>query len=280
MLYPPVVEEILFSTPLIRSLVKCVGHSELFAAVPKQYEWVLENNPYLTAQLLYDKNPSKSITGFRDLRADYLLDFTGSANIRWFKNRLRVMDFSLPSKIVREFRAMENRKAALGFYLKSSFDLLRVFDLEEDGDKIDFFYGHNESFLRQSIPGSFIGNYAVIDIPDEIDKGVDIDSQLSELISRIERPVVLCGLEKWRGTGEEVMRRTGCTILSTCGDFTLQEQVFVRAGARVLINIEKGRELWSMVFDKSHYYIDIAALPEGWNNQVKEIRTEMRKDVQ
>ena len=72
------------------------------------------------------------------------------------------------------------------------------------------------------------------------------------------------------------MRRTGCTILGTCGDFSEQEQVYIRSGARILLNIEKGKEIWSMVFNKPHFYIDVDAAPDSWKGQIREMRNYLK----
>ncbi len=271
-LLPPNLEEILFSTPLIRSLIKSVEHAEVISAVPKQFGWVLENNPYVSSQLLYENTPSKHIKEFRDLNADYLVDLTGGKNVRWFKNRLRIMDFTFSYKTIKSFRGLKSTSDIFGSYLRAGLELLGVFDLEDDGGGIDYFYGHYKPFVEQALPESFLKNYAVLDMPEKMDSESDVIEKLSSLISMIERPVVLCGSGIWRKAGEAIMKNTGCTILSTCGDFTDQEQVFLRADAGVLINIERGKEIWALIFDKPHSYINIAEAPGSWKDEITSIR--------
>lgn len=270
-LHPPSTEEILFATPVIRRVVKQVEHAEVIAAVPEGYEWLLEDNPYVSAQIVYNRFPSNNITEFRGVRADYLIDLSGERTA-WFKNRLGVMDFSLKKKIRIKINAQDSKKASFEEFKKEVYQLLNVFDLEADGDGLDFFYGHNKGFVEKAVPPSFLGGYAMLDMPDYYREDIDITGPLSELISRIERPVVLNGKKEWRACGEEVMRRTGCTILSTCGDFNEKEQVYIRAGAKVLINIEPGREIWSMVFNKEHFYFNLSDNPGAWSESVDAIR--------
>lgn len=272
LLLPPSVEEILFSTPLIRSIIKDIDHSEVYCAVPKGFEWLLENNPYVSGQIIFDKKPSENMEGFRNVRADYLVDLTGGKNALWFKNRLKIMDFTLSYREISKIRALGELSKAFKLFLDLSFDLLRVFDLKYDDQGMDYFYGHNKSFIEKAIPESFIDGYALIDIPDMIGRDTDLTARLSDLISRIERPVVLCCDKKWKETGEEVMRRTGCTILSTCGDFNEQEKVFARAGSKVILNLKERQGIWSMIFDKPHYYFDLSQEPEKWRKEIDEIR--------
>jgi len=270
-LYPADIAEILFSTPIIRSIVKSVEQAEVFAAVPEQLQWVLENNPYVDSQLLYEKNPSKSINNFRDLNADYLIDLTGGKQTRWFKNRLRVMDFSLSHKILRQIRNMTSRQDARDSYRQAGLELLKVFDLADEGKSLDYYYAHDNQFLERALPESFLDNYGILDLPLHDPDKKDIAEPISDLISRIDRPLVLCGSEKWRLTGEEIMRRTGCTVLSTCGDFSDKEQVVLRSGARVLIDVEKSSEIWPMVFEKPHFFVDLSAPNESWKEKVENI---------
>lgn len=257
--------------------MKSVDHAEIICAVPKQFHWVLENNPYVSSQLLYENSLSKSLKEFKSLEADYLVDFTGGKNAAWFKNRLRVMDFTMPYKKLIHYRGLESKVEAYANFCSAGFKLLEAFDLVDDGQGMDYFYGHNKAFVKDALPESFIENYAVLDMPQYKSDDIDFAGPVSELISRIERPLVLCGGEEWRLTGEEIMRRTGCTILSTCGDFSEQEQVFLRTGSKVLISIEKGKELWSMVFEKPHFYIDISISPVAWKEQVEGIRNYLRQ---
>lgn len=276
-LHPADTSEILFSTPLIRALVKSVEYAEVISAVPKEFQWLLENNPYLSSVISFDKNPKKEINLFRDVGADYLIDLNTGRKNSWFKNRLRVMDFTMTKKDLKYCKGLESKEESFDFYSRTGFDLLSPFDLEDDGQGMDFFYGHNKSFVKDALPESFLENYAVLEMPIVKLEDYDYAGPVSELISRIERPIVLCGGEEWRSTGEEIMRRTGCTILSTCGDFTDQEKVFISAGARVLLNIEKGKEIWAMVLDKPNYFIDISTRPESWKMQVDSIRKHLRQ---
>ncbi len=276
-LLPPVLEEILFSTSLIRSIIKSLDYAEVITAVPKQFHWVLENNPYISSQILYEKSPSKNLREFKDVEADYIVDLTGGKGTSWFKNRIRVMDFTMPYKKLKHYQNLVSKPEAFENFRGVGFDLLSAFDLEDDGQGMDYFYGHNKTFVENALPESFLENYAVLDLPAEMPEGIDFSDPLSELISRIERPLVLCGSEQWRLTGEKIMRNTGCTILSTCGDFSEQEQVFIRSDAKVLLNIEEGKEIWSMVFDKPHFFIEIDKTPDSWKGQVESIRNYLKQ---
>ncbi len=277
-LHPPDSAEILFSTPLIRAIVKSVKYAEVICAVPKQYHWLLENNPFVSSLILFDQNPSKNIEEFRNVKADYLIDLTGGMKTSRFKNRMRVVDFTFPYKKLRNIRSLTSRLEAGDLYRQAGMELLSMFDLVEDGSVLDLFYSHNRTFLERALPESFLDSYAVLDMPAPGSGEEDIAEPLSELISRIEHPLVLCGGEQWRPSGEEIMRKTGCTILSTCGDFTEQEQVYIRSGARVLLNIEKGREIWSMVLKKPHFFVDISAVPSSWKEQVESIRNYLKQE--
>ena len=275
-LHPPDSAEILFSTPLIRALVKTVEFAEVISAVPKQFHWLLENNPFVSSQVLYEQHPSKSIEKFRSVKADYLIDLTGGTKTSWFKNRMRVVDFTIPYKKLRHIRGTISKLEAGDLYRRAGMELLSVFDLVDDGPELDLFYSHNRIFLERTLPESFLDAYAVLDMPAPGSEEEDIAGPVSELISRIERPLVLCGSEQWRLSGEEIMRKTGCTILSTCGDFTEQEQVYIKSGAKVLLNIEKGREIWSMVLKKPHFFVDITAASDSWKEEVDSIRNYLK----
>lgn len=276
-LHPPSIEEILYSTPLIRSLIKSVEQSEIISAVPASYSWALENNPYISELLVIDKPMPKLLNSFKDLKADYLVDLTGGKKLGLFKNRLRVMDFTLHYKKINELHGIETCREASAFYMKAGLDLLSVFDLEDVDPALDLFYGHNKTFVQKALPESFLGNYAVLDMPDEHENEDYVVDKLSELISMIERPIVMCGIEKWRMAGEEIMRRTGCIMISTIGDFSEQGYTFIKAEANVLINIEKHQDLWSMVFNRPHFFIDISNNSTEWRGQIHSIRNCLSK---
>ena len=115
-----------------------------------------------------------------------------------------VMDFTFSYKTIKEFKGFESTIDAYTAYLKAGFKLLSVFDLEDDGGGMDYLYGHNKLFVEHALPESFLGNYAVLDMPDKFEEEGQTIDKLSELISIIERPVVLCGIEQWRKAGEEI----------------------------------------------------------------------------
>jgi len=142
---------------------------------------------------------------------DYLIDLVGGLTTRRFKNRLKVLDFTLkPSRRSEMITEMMQR--------------LSVFDLTDDSAGPELFAG---DFDRDNLPESFFKGYLslFLDNLPEILPGDPLEEYLVTLINLSGRYVAICGTETYRPLADRIGTKVGCSAFAACGDFSQDEMV-------------------------------------------------------
>lgn len=120
-LHPDDPGEILLATALIRCLKTQVEEALVYSVVKECHHWLLDSNPYLDDIFVYQENPMELLDQLKDFLPDYLIDLNGGREVRRFKNRLKVLDFSI------------NRKNIGDQWSKRAFETCTLFDVQDDG---------------------------------------------------------------------------------------------------------------------------------------------------
>lgn len=222
MLLPDHPGKILSATPLIRGLKKQVEESYVYAMVRSSCAWLIRENPHVDEILVWQDKPDEQIPNVRDLLPDYFINLDELKTYRRLQRKTRVLEFKVPG----------TRRSEQVAYSERIFKTVYLFDVEDDGQGIDFSY---PPFNPEWLPEKFLGGYAVLslEVPPALKRLADDD--LVELVSLIEKPLVVTGPAGERGLAERIGQRTGCTVFPTCGDFPDPETASLMAASKGVI---------------------------------------------
>jgi len=228
-LHPDNPEEILYATALIRCLKTQVEEAQVFSVVKETHRWLLEFNPYLDEIFPYQENPRELLDQLKDFLPDYLIDLDGGREVRRFKNRLKVLDFTI------------NRKNIGDQWTQRAFETCTLFDVQDDGKRQQM---ETSLQYKELLPGDFLQGYLVLAL-DSSGKGSCItDEQIIQLVVMIEKPLVITGNRNNRGLADRIGQATGCAVFPTCGDLTHQDIASVLCHARGALVLDPS---WSQV---------------------------------
>jgi hypothetical protein len=200
--------EIIASTALIRCIKNQVEGAEIFSVVREDVAWLLSANPYISDLFTFTKTPEELATHLRDLLPDYLIDLHGGREVRRFKNRLKVLDFT-----IRNSKSPET-------WLEHAFATCQLFDVQDDGLGKQLFAGEQYIDL---LPGSFHNGYLVLSLDrDPVTQSVS-DESIIEMVVMTEKPMVITGPAKYRSLADRIGQSTGCAVFPTCGDLNPEE---------------------------------------------------------
>jgi len=248
-LLPDLPEVIISSTPLIRCLTRQVDNSSVYVALPEAHTWMIEGNPSVEKSLSYREKPDELIDEVRDLLPDYLIDLEGKRLFRRLKRKTKILDFCIGRVKRTEANTARERM----------FRTVHLFDVEDDmkGPEISF-----PVFNPEWLPEKFLGGFAVLSLDStELSSRPDED-YLVDLVSLIEKPVVISGPRENRSLAERIGQRTGCTVFPICGDFAVKEQVSILSSSKGVIG---SHEFWFAVSDalqKPHVNLAMENLPD------------------
>ena len=199
--------EILTSSALISALAIQVEESAICSVIHSDYAWLLEE-PSLPHEILsYQNKPRSVISRIHDFVPDYLLDIQGGWKTWLFRNRLKVMDFTLQRK--------KNHIGQGDDFRKQIFKLVSLFDVEETEPVTHLFRNrYNPAWL----PESFQNGYVMLFL-DPTTHRITTESWI-EFLGLLETPVVLFGPAESRLVADILGKQVGCTLFNACGDFT------------------------------------------------------------
>ncbi|MCX6226071.1 MAG: hypothetical protein NTV01_15185 [Bacteroidia bacterium] len=231
-LHPDDPGEIFLATALIRCLKTQVEEALVYSVVKESHRWLLESNPYLDEIFVYQENPGELLEQLKDFLPDYLIDLDGRREVRRFKNRLKVLDFTI------------NRKHLDDPWSKRAFETCILFDVHDDGKGQQF---ETTLLINKLLPGNFLEGYLVLSLDSPIHPRPISDDQIIQLVVMTEKPIVVTGNINDRHLADGIGQSTGCAVFPTCGDLTKPEIASV-------LNHSKG----AIVFDSIWSPISIA----------------------
>jgi ADP-heptose:LPS heptosyltransferase len=197
--------EILLATTLIRCLKTQVEGALVYSVVKETYKWLLESNPYLDDIFVFQDNPKELVDILKDFLPDYLIDLDGGREVRRFKNRLKVLDFTI------------NRRNPVDQWTERAFGTCALFDVQDDG-KGQQFVPVNKGL--DMLPSEFLKGFIVLSLDHNAKERPISDDQIIELVVMTEKPIVVTGNSFNRDLANRISQSTGCAVFPTCGDIT------------------------------------------------------------
>jgi len=228
-LHPDDPGEILLATALIRCLKTQVEKALVYSVVKEPHRWLLDSNPYLDEIFVYQENPKELLDQLKDFLPDYLIDLNGGREVRRFKNRLKVLDFSI------------NRKNIGDQWSKRAFETCTLFDVQDDGKGQQF---EKTSLYKELLPGDFLEGYLVLSLDSSTHARPISDDQIIQMVVMTEKPIVVTGNLNDRDLADRIGQSTGCAVFPTCGDLTLPEIASVLSHAKGAIVFES---IWNQI---------------------------------
>ena len=228
-LHPDDPGEILLATSLIRCLKTQVEEALVYSVVKESHQWILNSNPFLDEIFVFRENPKELLDQIKDFLPDYLIDLDGGRGVRRFKNRLKVLDFTI------------SRKNPGDQWLKQAFKACTLFDVHDDdkGQQLATTMDYKEL-----LPSNFLEGYLVISLDSPLNSRPVSDDHITRMVVMTEKPIVITGNRNDRDLANRIGQSAGCAVFPTCGDLTRQEIASVLSHAKGAIVFDP---FWKLV---------------------------------
>lgn len=258
-LHPSDPRKILWSTALLRAIKSEHPNAWIVSLIPDPHGWMLKENPHVDEIIPYTDQLMPLIHPIHDQMPDYLIDLVGGWKTWRFRNRLKVVDFTLKKRDQPDF---QNRM----------FDLVKLFDVDPDGKGEDLFL---EPFDRSQLPESFEAGYLVACLDTPLFPERPVTSMWVNLLNLIERPTVLFGDKSMRPMADTIAKQVGCTVFPTCGDFEKAKIAALIQSASGIITFEAFWPVLTALWDIPTQVIR-SVDPEGWDPDPSQVANTAR----
>ncbi len=241
LLHPDDPGEILLATPLIRCILSQVENSSVCSVVKESHQWLLDNNPRLEEVFVYHDKPGELLDTLKDFLPDYLIDLDGSREVRRFKNRLKVLDFTL------------KRLWIADQWTQRAFATVKLFDVQDDGQGMEF---QAEQLDPGLLPSDFLSGFLVLSLDTTLKARPWSDQEIIDMVVLTEKPVVVTGQAGNRKLADRICQASGCAVFPTCGDLTPRQSAALINHANGLIHFDSFSGQLARAMHRENYFVE------------------------
>lgn len=234
------IGDIVLTTPIIRCLKQQIEDAKVHFFTKPQYVDILKFNPYID-KILILKNFKESIAEIKMENYDYIIDLHNNLRSFRFKNKLKILDFSFP-KLNWEKWLMVNfkiNKLPNVHVVDRYFETVKLFDVNNDNQGLDFFINPENEISLESIKTNFKEDFVVFAIGGQHYTKRMPAEMLAKICEALNFPIILLGDEKDFENGE-IIKKNSENIFNLCGKLNLLQSASIIKRAKLIVTHDTG----------------------------------------
>lgn len=247
------IGDIVLTTPVVRCLKLQVEGAEVHFLTKPAFAAMLAKNRYISKIHTLSEIPGETIDLLRGEGFDYVIDLQNNLRSLRIKRSLKRMYFTVNKLNLKKWLLVNfriNRLPHLHIvdrYLKT----VGLFDVKNDGVGLDFFIPEEEMVHISSLPEAFQKGYITAAIGAKHKTKRLPPDRWSELVGKLQKPVVLIGGTEDRPDGEKIIAALpGKAILNGCGRWTINQSASVIEQSEYIITHDTGMMHIAAAFKK------------------------------
>jgi ADP-heptose:LPS heptosyltransferase len=269
------IGDIVLTTPVPRTL-KVQLDAEVHYATKKNYQVVLEGNPYIDKLHLLEDSLNELISRLKAEKFDYVIDLHHNLRTLLIKRRLGVQAFSF-NKLNMEKWLMTNfkiDKLPNVHIVDRYMETVAPLGVKMDNLGLDYFIPEKDEVEMNWLPETHQKEYVAFAIGAQYNTKKLPLNRMIELCDRINKPVILLGDENDAEVGEKIVsffKRTAssapleetlhrdlnkkATIYNACGKFNLNQSASLVRQASYVFTHDTGLMHIAAAFKKQIFCI-------------------------
>ncbi|MBS1490988.1 MAG: glycosyltransferase family 9 protein [Bacteroidetes bacterium] len=251
------IGDIVLTTPVVRCIKTQLDNAVVHYATKKQFEIILQNNPYLDKLFFLEDKLDELIAQLKNEKYDYIIDLHNNLRTRIVKWRLGVQAFAF-NKLNLEKWLMVNFKInhlpdvhIVERYLQTT----KLLGVKNDALGLDYFIPAQDEVSPDRLPLPHRNGFVVYAIGAQHETKKLPVPRMIELCTNINQPVVLLGGKEDIENGEKVRQALGETVFNACGKFNLNQSASLIKQAKVVFTHDTGLMHIAAAFKKEIFVI-------------------------
>lgn len=236
------IGDIVLTSPVVRGLKQQVENAEVHFLTKKKHASLVSSNPYIDKVHLFEENIADLITRLETEHFDYVIDLHQNFRSNRVRRQLKAPAFAFQKLNLEKWLMVKfkvNRlpdQHIVERYIKS----VSVFDVNDDGQGLDFFIPENEEFRKEELPEPFQKGYVAFVIAGTyFTKKLPAD-KVSQICQQIPYPVILLGGKAEQEEGEKILSESKGNVLNYAGKISLNQSASLVRDARVVLTNDTG----------------------------------------
>ncbi len=259
------IGDIVLTSPVIRCLKQQITGCEVHFFTKKNFETVIQNNPYVDKLFLLENNLPELLKLLQKENYDYLIDLHHNLRTWRIKKALGKKSFSF-NKLNFEKWLIVNfkiNKLPTIHIVDRYFESVKQLGVKNDYKGLDFFIDLKNDVATTNLPENFQNGYIAYAIGGQHYTKRMPENKIISICRKIEFPIILLGGKEDYTIAEKISSYCGRDkIYNACGKFNLQQSASIVKQAKKVITHDTGLMHIAASFKK-----DIISI---WGNTIPE----------
>lgn len=257
------IGDIVLTSPVVRALKNQLPDAEIHFLLKKQFQVVMESNPYIT-KIHHYMGKKETLKVLKEEHFDYVVDLQHNFRSRQIVGGLRINHSRLNKLNVRKWLLVNLKIHAMPnlHIVDRYFNVVKPLNVVNDNQGLDFFIPQSEEVDTGDLPAVFEDGFVAVALGGAHEtKRIPVD-KVVEICRILFKPVILLGGNDVAEEGDEIENRLGERVYNACGQFSLYQSASLLKHADCLLTGDTG-----MMHIGAALNVPIASL---WGNTVPE----------
>jgi len=236
------IGDIVLTSPVVRCLKQQVENAEIHYVVKEKHKCIVESNPHINKVHLLKTNINELIAQLQAEELDYVIDLHHNFRSNRIKSRLKIPSFTFEKLNIQKFMLVNFKVNKLPdkHIVDRYIETLSVFDVENDGNGLDYFIPEENEVGKTELPEKFQNGYIAFVIAGTyFTKKLPVQ-KIIQICDSVNHPVILLGGKNERKIGDEVINRSKANILNLAGRLSLNQSASLVRDANVVLTNDTG----------------------------------------
>jgi heptosyltransferase-2 len=237
------IGDIVLTTPVIRGLKQQVSDAEVHYLIKKNYQEIVETNPYVDKVHVMDEELKPVIEELKKEKFDAIIDLHHNLRTLRVKKGLRgVKSFSFNKLNFEKWllTAFKIKRLPKVHIVDRYLETVKSFGVANDGKGLDYFIPEQDLVPMEDLPMSHHAGFIAVVIGAALNTKKLPLHKLIALCKKINYPVVLLGGGEDKLDGDTIAETDRVKIYNACGKFNLNESADLVRKARLIITHDTG----------------------------------------
>lgn len=246
------IGDIILTSPVVRCLKQQIPGAEVHFITKKQYQPLVEANPYIDKVYCLNDDLSTIIPQLKEENYDLIIDL--HKNFRSGKIRTKLhKKYSTFNKInVRKWLMVNFKLKVLPnvHIVDRYFEAVEGIGVKNDQIGLDYFIPEKDEVKQESLPLSCKKGYFAWAIGGNHNTKVLPTYKIVESCQKLKRPVILLGGPEDAGKGEEIAKACGDFVFNACGLYNINQSASLVKNAELVLTNDTGMMHAAAAFGK------------------------------
>jgi ADP-heptose:LPS heptosyltransferase len=236
------IGDIVLTTPIIRAIHTKFPNAEIHYVVKKEYQIVIESNPYIDKIHPFQKNETTFISDLKNEKFDYVIDLQKNRKSKQLVRALGVSHFS--------FNKLNFKKWFWVYFKINTLPLQHIVDRYFEGVKdlgiqndqlgLDFIIPDEQQFDMDDLPAVFEDGYVAVTLGSMHNTKRIPAEKIIEISKIIHKPMILLGGKDVVRDGEAIASQMSDRIFNFCGELDLYKSASVMHKSSCVLACDTG----------------------------------------